>query len=63
MSHWGVLLVGGVISVAFGIAALYFYPALSLAFAVVWTSLWLITSDFVAVYVAMMERRVGVSWG
>jgi uncharacterized membrane protein HdeD (DUF308 family) len=62
MSHWGVLLVGGVISVLFGIAALYFYPALSLAFAVVWTSLWLITSGFVAVYIAMMERRVGVSW-
>ena len=34
-----------------------------MTFAVVWTSLWLITSGIVAVYVAVTERRVGVAWG
>jgi uncharacterized membrane protein HdeD (DUF308 family) len=63
MAHWGVLLLGGVISVGFGVAALYFYPALSLAYAVVWTAFWLVTSGIVAVYVAVVERRVGVTWG
>ncbi len=63
MPHWAMLLLGGLVSVAFGIAALYYYPALSLTFAVVWTSFWLITLGIVAVYVALTERRVGVSWG
>ena len=63
MPHWGMLLFGGVISVLFGVLALYFYPALSLAFAVVWTAFWLATSGIVALYVAVVERRVGVSWG
>ena len=63
MPHWGMLLLGGVISVAFGVAALYYYPALSLAYAIVWTAFWLFTSGIVAVYVAVVERRVGVSWG
>src|ERR1700692_1647678 len=33
--HWWILLLSGFISVAFGIAALYYYPGLSLGFAVV----------------------------
>jgi uncharacterized membrane protein HdeD (DUF308 family) len=63
MAHWGMLLLGGVISVAFGVAALYFYPALSLTYAVVWTAFWLLTSGIIAVYIAVVERRAGVSWG
>jgi len=35
LAHWWLLLVSGIISVAFGIAALRFYPGLSLAFAVI----------------------------
>src|SRR5262249_16104 len=35
---WWMLLVSGLISAAFGVAALYYYPGLSLAFAVTWVS-------------------------
>jgi uncharacterized membrane protein HdeD (DUF308 family) len=61
--HWWLFLIGGVISVLFGIAALYYYPALSLAFAVVWVAYWLVLTGFVSIYTAMMERRVQVPWG
>ena len=37
-SRWWVVLLGGLVSVAFGGAAIYFYPVLSLAFAVTWTA-------------------------
>jgi len=60
--HWWVVLLTGVVSVLFGRAALYYYPALSLSFAVVWTALWLFTAGAMGVYVALMERRVGVPW-
>src|SRR5438093_1441011 len=33
--HWWVLLISGLVGVAFGVAALYYYPGLSLTFAVV----------------------------
>jgi uncharacterized membrane protein HdeD (DUF308 family) len=56
------LLLTGVVSVLFGGAALYYYPALSLSFAVLWTALWLFTAGAMGVYVALMERRVGVPW-
>jgi uncharacterized membrane protein HdeD (DUF308 family) len=61
--HWWVLLLTGAVSVLFGGAALYYYPGLSLSFAVVWTSLWLVTAGAMSIYVALMERRVGVPWG
>ncbi len=61
--HWWVLLLGGSVSVIFGAAALYYYPGLSLAFAVVWTAYWLAFSGLVAVYVALQERRAGMFWG
>ena len=41
--HWWVMLITGLVSVAFGIAAFYYYPGLSLTFAVLWTSCWLST--------------------
>src|SRR5476651_1225144 len=56
VSHWWVFLLTGAVSVGFGIAALYYYPALSLSFAVVWTSLWLLTGGAMAVYIALQER-------
>jgi uncharacterized membrane protein HdeD (DUF308 family) len=61
--HWWVLLLTGLVSVAFGVAALYYYPVLSLAFAVVWVALWLLTSGVMAVYIAIQERRADVPWG
>jgi uncharacterized membrane protein HdeD (DUF308 family) len=62
LPHWWLLLVGGLVSVAFGIAALYYYPVLSLTFAVVWASYWLLLSGFVGIYEALHERRMGVPW-
>ncbi len=61
--HWWVILLAGIVSVAFGIAALYYFPSLSLTFAVVWTAYWLTFSGVVGVWAAWMERSVGVSWG
>jgi len=61
--HWWVMLITGLVSVAFGIAALYYYPGLSLTFAVLWTVLWLLTAGLLAIYVAFQERKFGVSWG
>lgn len=63
VSHWGVLLVSGIVSLLFGIAALYYYPALSLAFAVMWTAWWLIAGGALGVYVAVEERKAELPWG
>ena len=62
-AHWWVMLLGGVVSAVFGVAALYYYPVLSLTFAVIWTAYWLAFSGLVTVYVAVQERRAGMSWG
>jgi len=61
--HWWILLVSGIISVLFGVAALYTFPSLSLAFAVAWTAYWLILSGVMAVYASFQERSIGLSWG
>jgi uncharacterized membrane protein HdeD (DUF308 family) len=61
-AHWWVLLLSGIISAGFGIAALYYYPALSLAYAVVWTSWWLILGGVAGISIAAMERRAGLPW-
>jgi uncharacterized membrane protein HdeD (DUF308 family) len=61
--HWWVMLLSGIISVAFGVAALYYYPGLSLTFAVVWTSWWLLLSGIAGISVAVQERRLGLPWG
>lgn len=63
VDQWWVLLLSGLISAAFGVAALFYYPGLSLAFAVVWTTWWLILTGAIAVGAAVWERRVGLSWG
>jgi len=62
-SQWWVMLVGGIVGVGFGIAALYYYPTLSLTFAVVWTTWWLVFTGGLAIYLAIQERRLGLSWG
>lgn len=63
MSDWWMLLLAGIIGVVFGIAALYAYPALSLAFVVVWTALWLFITGLLGEYVAVQERRAAEPWG
>jgi uncharacterized membrane protein HdeD (DUF308 family) len=62
-SRWGLLLVSGLISVGFGIAAIYYYPGLSLTFAVVFVAWWLFITGAVSIYVGFMERRLGTGWG
>jgi uncharacterized membrane protein HdeD (DUF308 family) len=63
LDRWWVLLVSGLVSAVFGIAALYYYPGLSLAFAVTLTAWWLLVTGGLAIYAAMVERQMGVSWG
>jgi uncharacterized membrane protein HdeD (DUF308 family) len=60
---WWLLLLSGLVSVVFGVAALYYYPALSLAFAVIWATWWLFLTGGLAIYAAIVERRYGLSWG
>jgi uncharacterized membrane protein HdeD (DUF308 family) len=61
--HWWVRLIGGIVSVVFGVAALYYYPVLSLTFAVLWAALWLIVIGAVELSDALFERRLGRPWG
>jgi uncharacterized membrane protein HdeD (DUF308 family) len=61
--HWWLLLLGGLVSIGFGVAALYYYPALSLTFAVIWASYWLLISGFFGIYIAVQERRMHTAWG
>ncbi|HXY32407.1 MAG TPA: DUF308 domain-containing protein [Gemmatimonadaceae bacterium] len=63
LSHWWLLLISGLVSVAFGIAAFYYYPGLSLAFAVVWVTWWLLITGALAIYAAYVERQNNESWG
>jgi len=60
---WWVNMLAGLVSVGFGVAALYYYPGLSLAFAVTWTSFWLMFSGIFGVAAAITEYRLGLSWG
>lgn len=62
-SSWWMFLVAGLIGLVFGGAALYYYPALSLAFIVAWTALWLILAGATAAYVAVREKQLGLTWG
>jgi uncharacterized membrane protein HdeD (DUF308 family) len=62
VAHWWLLLVSGIISLAFGIAAVIYYPGLSLAFAVVWTAYWFVLTGVLSISISMQERRVGLPW-
>ena len=61
--QWWILLLSGLVSAAFGVAALYYYPVLSLTFAVIWVAWWLFLTGGLAIYAAIVEKRLGVSWG
>jgi uncharacterized membrane protein HdeD (DUF308 family) len=61
-SQWWVMALGGLVSAGFGVAAIRYYPALSLAFAVGWTAWWLLLTGGLAIYLAIQERQLGVPW-
>lgn len=61
--HWWVLLLSGLVGIAFGVAALVYYPGLSLSFAVVLVSWWLSITGVIGVYAAVQEKKVGLRWG
>jgi uncharacterized membrane protein HdeD (DUF308 family) len=63
VSQWWLVLVGGIISTVFGVLALYYYPVLSLTFAVLWLTWWLLLTGVVAVYAAFQLRRLALPWG
>src|SRR5581483_6829199 len=63
LPHWWLLLLSGVISLVFGICALFYYPGLSLTFAVVWVSYWLLLTGAIGIYSAIVERRMNAPWG
>ncbi len=63
MNHWWVLLLSGLVGVGFGIAALVYYPGLSLSFAVVLVAWWLMFTGILGIYGAVLEKRLGVQWG
>src|SRR5213083_2288470 len=58
MKHWWVLLLAGLVGVGFGVAALVYYPGLSLTFAVVWVSWWLMLTGILGIYAAMMQKNM-----
>jgi len=62
-AHWWVPLLSGLVSAAFGVAALFYYPGLSLVFVVAWTGLWFFLTGGFALYAAVLERGLGLSWG
>ena len=61
--HWWGTLLGGIVGVVFGVLAFYYYPFLSLSFAVALASLWMLTAGIVTLYLAVQERRSGIRWG
>lgn len=61
--HWWVLLLSGLAGIGFGVAAMMYYPGLSLTFAVVLTSWWLLITGALGIWAAVMERNLGAPWG
>ena len=63
LSHWWVILLSGLVSVGFGVAAMYYYPGLSLTFAIVLFVWWLMITGIFGIWAAMQEKRLGLPWG
>ena len=61
--HWWLMLLNGALGTCFGLAALYYYPALSLAFIIIWTVWWLAVGGITWFSVALYERRLHMPWG
>lgn len=62
-SSWWLMLLGGLVSAGFGVAALFYYPGLSLTFAVTWASFWLAMTGILGIAVSMQQRKAGLPWG
>jgi uncharacterized membrane protein HdeD (DUF308 family) len=63
MRHWWVLLLSGLVGVGFGIAALVYYPILSLAFAILLVAWWLMATGVLGIYGAVRQKQLGLQWG
>jgi len=63
MKQWWILLLSGLVGIGFGIAALIYYPVLSLTFAVIWVAWWLMVTGILGIYAALQQRKLGVQWG
>jgi uncharacterized membrane protein HdeD (DUF308 family) len=63
LSSWWALLLSGLVSAAFGVAALYYYPGLSLAFAITWVSFWLALTGILGIYLGVQLKKSGLPWG
>jgi uncharacterized membrane protein HdeD (DUF308 family) len=59
---WWILLISGLISMCFGVAAVYFYPVLSLAFMAFWVGFLLAGNGVVVVYASLQMKNAGISW-
>ena len=63
MQHWWVVLLVGLVSAGFGVAALIYYPGLSLSFAVVLVAWWLLLTGILGIYAGVQQKKLGVQWG
>ena len=59
--QWG-LVVPGVAAILLGVVALYRYPVVTLNLLIVWTALWFLTAGAIDLYLASMQRRLGLAW-
>lgn len=62
-NHWWLFLVSGLVSLGFGVAALYYHPTLSLTFAVLWAAWWLMIGGVLAGWIAIQEKNAHFPWG
>jgi len=60
---WWMLLLAGLVSVTFGVAALYNYPGLSLAFVVLWVAWWFLVTGTLGIMAALQLRKLSIDWG
>jgi uncharacterized membrane protein HdeD (DUF308 family) len=60
---WWMLLLAGLVSVAFGVAALYNYPGLSLGFIVLWVAWWFLVTGTLGIVAALRLRKLSIDWG
>lgn len=60
---WPAQAVARVLSIAFGLAALYYYPALSLEFISAWLGFWLATAGLMTAYTSSRIRSEGFPSG
>ena len=61
--HWWILLLLCFLIIGFGIVSLFYYTTLSLVFAVIWVSWWLLFTGLIELYAAFRLKKLGASWG